>query len=316
MLIDKKITIGIPVLNEEKNIPILIKRLQPVLNYISARGFDFEIIINENNSSDKSKDLLLEWAQIEWRVQVNELSRTITFQESILELMKKSKGDAFVLLQSDLQDPPELIKTFIDHWITGERIIAGVIAKRTEGVMKRSIRKIFYWILKTVSDERIVIGLQDFYLLDKSVVAELKMLSPVGLFLRGHISSRFGDIQRVPYLRADREYEKSKFKFSSKYSLALDGLLLFGTRFIRFISIANFIAFCMGVLGSIVLLFTYSIGIRPSMQGWASLGLLMLTLISLLGFTAALILEYLVRIYRFQIFSKTNNQISDFESKK
>jgi polyisoprenyl-phosphate glycosyltransferase len=306
----KLITIGIPVLNEELNIPILMSRLNLVIEEIGRRGFSVEILVNNNASSDASGKLLDNWANSDPRVRINHLPITVPFQESILGLLKRSTGDAFVLLQSDLQDPPEVLIDFISGWKSEQKIVAGVIAKRREGVIQRIIRKVFYWLLRSFSDGKIIVGFQDFYLIDRSIVDELKQLSPEGLFLRGHISSRFGYVQQVPYKRANRESGKSKFGFPDKYALALDGLLLFGTRFIRTISTISFGVFCIGILGTIAIFISYLLGYRAAMHGWASLGAILLTLLALLGMTTGLILEYLIRIYRFQIFSGKKNQIN------
>jgi glycosyltransferase involved in cell wall biosynthesis len=304
----KLISIGIPVLNEELNIPTLIARLNPVIEEIGRREIAVEVLVNNNASSDISGTLLDNWAKSDSRVKVNHFPITVPFQESILRLLQQSQGDAFVLLQSDLQDPPEALIDFISHWKSEQKIVAGVITKRSEGIIQRSIRKIFYKLLKLFSDGKIIVGFQDFYLIDRSVVDQLKQLSPEGLFLRGHISTRFGHAQQVPYSRADRERGKSNFNFPAKYSLALDGLLLFGTRFIRTISTISFGVFCFGILGTIAVLLSYLFGFRAAMQGWASLGVILLTLLSLLGMTTGLILEYLIRIYRFQIFSSKSSK--------
>jgi len=299
----KLITIGIPVLNEELNIQALAERLNPVMQEISQLELDFEILINNNASSDGSGIILDNWANSDSRLTVNHFSHTVPFQESILRLLQQSKGDAFVLLQSDLQDPPEVLGQFVANWMSGEKIVAGVISKRSEGFLQRSIRKIFYRLLKTFSDGKIIVGFQDFYLVDRTIVNQLRQLSAEGLFLRGHISTRFGHIKQVPYVRADRARGSSNFNFPAKYSLAMDGLLLFGTRFVRTISTISFGLFCFGIIGAFVVLVSYLIGFRPAMHGWASLGVILLTLLALIGMTTGLILEYLIRIYRFQIFS-------------
>ena len=301
------ISIGIPVLNEELNIPNLIARLKPVIDEIGRRELTVEILVNNNASSDNSGKLLDNWAKSDSRVRINHFPILVPFQESILRLLQQSQGDAFILLQSDLQDPPETLIDFISNWKPNQKIVAGVITKRREGIFQRSIRKIFYRALKSFSDGKVIVGFQDFYLIDRSIVDQLKQLSPEGLFLRGHISTRFGHVQHVPYIRADRERGKSNFDFPAKYSLALDGLLLFGTRFIRTISTISFSVFCIGVIGTLAVLLSYLFGYRAAMHGWASLGVILLTLLSILGMTTGLILEYLIRIYRFQIFSSKSS---------
>jgi glycosyltransferase involved in cell wall biosynthesis len=299
----KLITIGIPVLNEEMNIEELIARLNPIIDQISRSNLDVEFIVNNNASNDSSASLLDSWSRSDPRVTVYHLSNTIPFQESILKLLQQSRGDAFILLQSDLQDPPEVILDFISKWEANAKSVAGVISKRNEGFFQRNIRKLFYIMLKSFSDEKMILGFQDFYLIDRVIIDELKNLSPEGLFLRGHISTRFGQIQKVPYERANRVRGESKFNFPTKYSLALDGLLLFGTRFIRTISTISFGMFCIGALGTLAVLVTYLFGYRGTMHGWASLVVILLTFMALFGMATGLILEYLIRIYRFQIFS-------------
>ena len=302
------ISIGIPVLNEGLNIPLLIKRLNPVIAEITQRGFSVEILVNNNASIDDSAVLLDNWAKSDSRLTINHFSITVPFQESILRLLQQSKGDAFILLQSDLQDPPEVLIQFIASWACGGKIVAGVITKRSEDFFQGAIRRIFYRLLKSFSDGKIIVGFQDFYLIDKTIVDDLKQLSAEGLFLRGHISTRFGHVQQVPYFRAGRERGKSNFNFPAKYSLAMDGLLLFGTRFVRTVSTISFGLFCFGIFGAVAVLISYLFGFRAAMSGWASLGVILLTLLALLGMTTGLILEYLIRIYRFQIFSNKSSE--------
>lgn len=301
------LSIGIPVLDEEANIPELRTRLESTLEKVYRMGLNVEILINNNNSQDQSRVVLDEWAKQDSRVKVNHFLKTVSFQESIILLMRQSKGDAFALLQSDLQDPPEILLDFIKGWNSGQKIVVGVITKRAESFFSNFSRKLFYGILVKFSDGKIVPGLQDFYLLDKEIVDHLKKLSPEGLFLRGHISTRFGKLLQIPYVRASRERGTSNFNFASKYSLALDGLLLFGTRFIRTISTISFLLFCVGVLGSLGIIASYLFGFRAPLYGWASLGVLLLTILSLIGIVTGLILEYLIRIYRFQVFNSSND---------
>jgi dolichol-phosphate mannosyltransferase len=212
--------------------------------------------------------------------------------------MKNSVGDVFIILQSDLQDPPELILDFVKKWEQSRCIVAGVIRKRTERFIPRSLRKVFYLLLQKFSDGEFIRGFQDFYLLPRDVYNELSSLSPEGLFLRGHITSRFSNLETINYVRADRERGSSNFDFPKKYTLALDGILLFGTRFIRLIALFSLGIFILGSVVSLGLLIGYILGYRSPTAGWTSLGLLLATLLSLFGMSTSLVLEYLIRIYR------------------
>lgn len=298
----KLVTIGIPVRNEELNIPHLITSISTVISILEAKGYKVEILANDNASSDKSLSMLQEWSERDKRVRVFYFQHGVSFQESILNLMRNARGDAFVIFQSDLQDPFELIEKFVDKWTLSKGTVIGVIKKRKEKFHTRIVRDIFYRVLKSSSDGKIVLGFQDFYLVPKNIYSELAKLSPEGLFLRGHISSRFSNISTIYYDRNDRIRGKTNFSFSQKYSLAFDGILLFGTRLIRGIAVTSMFIFVIGFLSIVSILVIYIVGIDNPVKGWGSLAIGISLLVSMFGIISSLILEYLIRIYRQIVF--------------
>jgi len=292
------LTIGIPVRNEEENIPELKLAVSDLIARLEVKGINVEIIINDNGSTDKSLEMLRIWESYEKRLKVNKLEPPLTFQASILKMMKTAEGDAFVIYQSDMQDPIDLIDGFVNQWQQGYSIVAGVIRDRKESFLKKNVRKLFYRTLKLFSDGNFIVGFQDFYLISKNVYKTLATLPNEGLFLRGHISSRFGEVFTLEYSRKNRLKGESNFKFPEKYGLALDGLLLFGTRFIRVLSTSSFLLFIISIILILVIGIGYLFGVRVPMRGWASIYVGILALLSLLGLAVGIILEYLIRIYR------------------
>jgi glycosyltransferase involved in cell wall biosynthesis len=298
----KSLTIGIPLKNEEGNIPKLIEVIEKLILDLEDEGVVADVIVNENCSSDGSLELLTAWAQKNPQIKIRQIDFPIPFQHSILEMMKDASGDAFVVFQSDLQDPSDLIVEFVRRWKLGSSIVAGVVIARNEIWFDRSLRRFFYSLLQKFSDGNIIPGFQDFYLVSKPVYKKLSKLPSSGAFIRGHISSRFGVIETVRYTRNPRIFGKSKFDFASKYGLAMDGILLFGTKFVRLISVLSFITFLLAGFGVLLLLALYLAGIRYSAHGWASLTSVLLVILSLFGLFSSLVLEYLIRIYRAFIF--------------
>jgi glycosyltransferase involved in cell wall biosynthesis len=292
------LTIGIPVRNEEENIPELKVSISDLIARLETKGINVEIIINDNGSTDRSLEMLRIWESNEKRLTVNKLEPPLTFQASILKMMKTAEGDAFVIYQSDMQDPIELIDNFVNQWQQGCSIVAGVIRDREESFLKKNVRKLFYRTLKLFSDGNFIVGFQDFYLISKNIYKTLATLPNEGLFLRGHISSRFGEVYTLEYRRKNRLKGKSNFKFPEKYGLALDGLLLFGTRFVRVLSTSSFLLFVISAFLILMIAIGYLFGIRVPMRGWASIYVGILALLSLLGLAIGIILEYLIRIYR------------------
>jgi dolichol-phosphate mannosyltransferase len=300
----KLLTIGLPVKNENENLAQLRSRLDGLLATLEPMELRFEIIVNDNMSTDGSTETLKAWSLSDERVKVKTLTSPLNFQETVQDLMKRSKGDAFVLLQTDLQDPPEAIEEFVKLWLSGSNVVAGVIEKRNENFIQNLTRRAFYNVLESVSDDSIIGGFQDFYLIDNEVVTELIRLPSEGLFLRGHISSRFGRPAEVKYQRRVRSGGESKFNFTQKYSLGISGLLLFGTKFVRRLSIFSFFVFLTSAIAIFLVLVLYVAGYRVPIQGWVSLGLMLLLIIAFLGMTVGLILEYLIRIYRILIIGR------------
>lgn len=298
------ISIGIPVRHEGKNIPQLIHRLENTISSISDTDLNFEIIVNNNCSDDNSLDLLLQWAAANSKVRIYDLDYSLSFQQSIQDLMTKAKGDCFILLQSDLQDPPEVISDFISQWKSGSRIVLAKAISRKEWFLDRWIRSFFYQLLTFAADGTFIRGFQDFYLIDKPAYHYLRKLPSEGLFLRGHITSKFPNFSVIEYSRNARSEGNSNFNFALKYQLALDGLLLFGTRFIRIISVSSFIAFILSVFSIITVVVLNLLGYRAPIAGWASIVVALLSIISLLGMATGIILEYQIRIYRVLVLTK------------
>ncbi len=301
----KLLTIGIPVRNEEDNISQLIIEVENLENKLSELGIKIEIVVNDNASTDSSLRLLKLWQSSKNNILINIFPYPIPFQSSVQELMKSATGDGFVILQSDLQDPPHLVLDFIKKASEGHEIVAGVIQKRNEGLISRGSRKIFYFLLKKSTDGFFIENFQDFYFISRNIYLQLLDIPKEGLFLRGHLSSRFGVIATIPYIRRKRSFGKSKFNFSDKYSFALDGLLLFGTRFVRNLSVLSFFSFLLSILLIFAILIAYAIGYKTP-TGWASLSVVLLSLLSMFGLAVGLILEYSIRIYRTLILSKNH----------
>ena len=167
------ISIAVPVFEEEKNLNELFNKIEKIEATILKDNIKLEIILGDNSSKDKSWQIIKNWSTKKNNSIAVRYSKNIGFQSSILQMMKIARGDAFIILQSDLQDPPELIYNFITEWRKGSKIVAGVIKRRKENWIDRLGRKIFYNFMHITSDGRVQRNIQDFYLLDKEVYKEI-----------------------------------------------------------------------------------------------------------------------------------------------
>ena len=294
-----KLSIGVPVKNELGNIESLSSQISELLDQKKYSNLEFEILVNENCSDDGSDSAIREWQKRDSRVVMFNLQEELEFQSSIQDLMRKSIGDGFCLIQSDLQDPVAVLEDMIDLWLDkSEYLIVGRIIKRKEKYFVNFARKMFYTLLDSASEDSYKDGIQDFYVLPKYVYTRIAALPRVNLFIRGFLVFNYSRIIYIEYERDRRKYGKSKFRFTKMYELALDGLLLYGRRFIRILSVSSFTIFVFTLIGSLILLSATLAGYDSGAKGWSSIILGILCIFSLLGLTFGIILEYLIRIYR------------------
>jgi len=259
----------------------------------------FEVIVNDNLSSDGGTPLLMDWAENEKKVKLFVLDTPLDFQATVHDLMCKATGEGFALFQSDLQDPIEVLEELIDNWlINPERIVAGKITSRRESVIENLARKFFYFLLDASSDKTYINGFQDFYVLPKFVYQQIVNLPNQNLFIRGFLNFSFSNVLYVDYKREPRKAGKSKFNFVRMYDLALDGLLLYGRNFVRSVSLLSFFLFSISSLGVFLLIILWLTGYNSGVQGWMSTALGISLTLSFLGLVVGIQLEYLIRIYR------------------
>ena len=295
----RSFSIGIPVKNEFENIPELKKQITDLLNLEKYSHLQFEVLINDNLSSDGGTPLLEDWAASDKDVKLFVLGTPLDFQATVRDLMCKATGEGFALFQSDMQDPVGVLEELLDTWLANpERIVAGKIIKRKESAIVNISRKIFYFLLDASSDKTYVNGFQDFYVLPRFVYSQIANLPSQNLFIRGFLNYTFSNVIYIEYARQPRKAGKSKFNFSSMYDLALDGLLLYGRNFIRLISLLSFFVFSISTIGSLLLIVLWLAGYDSGVRGWMSIAMGISLILSFLGLVVGILLEYLIRIYR------------------
>ena len=306
----KKVSLIIPVFNEEENIPFVIEAVLALKERLSRKGCLLEVIVTDNHSTDGSWSALREWAASNEEVTAFRLTRNYGFQASLVFGIRKASGDCVVILQSDLQDPPELIDEMVQLWLDGSRVVVARAVDRAEGIVMKSIRRAYYLLLQLTSDKPLMRGVQDFYLLDRSVYPDVTSGGYTHQFLRGHIVGLFGPDSVIDYDRAERKRGKTSFSLSSYYRIGMDGLLLHGSRLIRAGAMLSVFFAIMSIVALVLLVAFIAVGWRPAVAGWASVILLQLILFGVLGFVLAIVLEYLVRIYESAV-APVNPQVQD-----
>ncbi|MFT5914894.1 MAG: glycosyltransferase involved in cell wall biosynthesis, partial [Bacteroidia bacterium] len=177
------LSIVIPIYNEEENIPTLYARL------ISASPLweeEFEVIFVDDGSFDSSFEMLHALAQKDSRIKIIKLSRNFGHQPAISAGIQKAKGDAVIIMDGDLQDPPEELPRFLEKWREGYHVVYAIRTKRKENIFKRFAYSSFYRFLGIISEIEIPLDSGDFCVMDKKVVKALNHDLPEKIrFVRG-----------------------------------------------------------------------------------------------------------------------------------
>lgn len=308
----KLISIVTPVFNEEEAISHYYSRISKILDSLKDT-YDFEIIITDNCSTDNSFQILQKLAESDPRISVYKFSRNFGYQKSIWTGYSKCNGQAAIEFDVDLQDPPEMLSEMLSYWEKGYKIVYGIRKSRKEGKLLNFSRKIFYRLVRYMSEVDIPNDAGDFMLIDRDIINHLCQIKSQDPYLRGTIFS-LGYLRKgLEYDRRERELGSSKFPLKKLIKLAVDGIVntsIFPLRIA--IVIGLFSGFCA------VLLATYFV-IDKLMgdnipRGITAILVLLLTAIAVNSILIGVIGEYIGRIYK-QISSGQNVTIIEKEIK-
>lgn len=291
----KRVTFAIPVLNEAANIQRLYDRLTAVADDLGDR-YEFEFFFTDNCSSDDTWQLLSALAASDPRVRGLRFSRNYGFQASILANYMACTGDAIIQLDADLQDPPELARSFIEHWEQGYQVVYGIRRSRKETALMNTARRIGYGVINRLSDHEIPKHVGDFRLIDRSVVKLLEHFNDYSPYLRGAIASLGLRQIGIQYDRERREFGESKFSIGALVDLGLDGLFNYSKVPIRVAAICGAAAVVFSVVWTVVVILTRLF--QPDLpSGLASTQILVLFSLGLNSLFLGIIGEYVLRIY-------------------
>jgi dolichol-phosphate mannosyltransferase len=287
------LSVVLPVYNEQENLPLLYERLTSVL---TATGLDYEIIFVDDGSKDKSVAYLHATAANDSRLVIVELARNFGHQVAISAGLEHTRGRGVIVMDSDLQDPPEALPQFIEKWQQGYEVVYAIRAKRKENVLKRGAYSLFYRLLQKVSHIEIPLDSGDFCIMDRRVVDELHRMPERNRFVRG-IRSWVGFRQiGLEYERHARHAGKPKYTLNRLIHLALDGIISFSYLPLKMITMMGFgISFLSIVIALFYTIKALTVGLYP--PGFATTIVSIFLLAGIQLITVGVIGEYVGRIF-------------------
>lgn len=288
------LSVVVPMYFEELVVDACYKKLTEVLE---ANSYNYELLFINDGSTDKTPVLLKALAERDSRVKVINFSRNFGHQTAVTCGIDMAKGDAIVIIDADLQDPPEVIKSMVDLWKQGYDVVYGKRAKRNgETLFKLTTAKYFYKFLQYMSEIKIPRDTGDFRLIDRSVAEVFKSMPERNRFIRGMISWIGFNQTYVEYERDERFAGETKYPLKKMLKFASDGIISFSSKPLKLISSLGVFTVIFSLLIIIYSLLSKLIG-KNVVSGWTSL-MLAITFFGGVQMIAMGILgEYVARIY-------------------
>jgi polyisoprenyl-phosphate glycosyltransferase len=289
------LSVVVPCMNEEE---IIRETAQQLVSVLEAGGLRFELIFVDDGSKDRTPELLREMQESDTRIRVIQLSRNFGHQMAITAGLEHASGDAIVIIDADLQDPPEVILDFLAKWRDGYDVVYGVRTEREgETAFKLWTAKFFYRFINKLSDTPIPLDTGDFRLMDRRVVDALLSMPERDRYVRGMVSWLGFSQTAAPYRRAPRVAGVTKFSLFKMLRFAFDGIFSFSILPLRLATWTGVAASALAVFGIIAVLLERFLGVEGMVKGWSSTIIAELFIGGVQLICMGIIGEYVGRIY-------------------
>lgn len=289
------LSIIVPMYNEEEGIETFFSVMQ---NVLAGIDMEYEIICVDDGSKDNTLAMLRQKHIENNRIKVIALSRNFGKEAAMTAAINYCSGDAIIPIDSDLQDPPEIIGEMIKQWRSGFDVVYAMrVSRESDTAMKRNSAGWFYKLFNRVSDVKIPENVGDFRLMDKKVIVAIRHLPEKDRFMKGLFCWPGFKSTTVEFVRQSREQGTTKFNYWKLWNFALSGITSFSTIPIRMgVYLGLFVSALSFIYGAFTILKALFGG--PDVPGYASLMTIMLFVGGIQLFFMGLMGEYIGRIYK------------------
>jgi glycosyltransferase involved in cell wall biosynthesis len=293
---NKKLTILVPLFNEEESLPLMYNRVISIMHGLIDK-YDYEMLLINDGSTDNSLEIIKSMREKNNQVSYISLSRNYGKEIAMMAGLDKAEGDALVILDADLQDPPELIPEMLKYFEAGfDDVYAKRKTRKGESWLKRKTSTLFYKLLKKISSVPIQEDTGDFRLLSRRAVEALKKYKECNRYTKGYFSLIGFRKKEILFDRPCRVEGKTKWNYFKLFQLAEEGITSFTTAPLKIsMVIGVFIAFVSAIYILVIIGKTLIFG--DTVKGYPSLVCIILFLSAIQLISIGIIGEYLGRIF-------------------
>jgi len=288
------LSVVVPVYNEEESLPQLLAALRKVLELI---GSEYEIVFVNDGSCDGTARLLREEARRDRCVKVLHFSRNFGHQAALTAGLDFAAGDAVVVMDADLQHPPDLLPEMLRLYREGFDVVSAQRRSRTsDGPVKRATSAAFYWLMRKAVDRRLPAQVPDFRLFSREAVQAIRGLREQHRFLRGLVAWLGLREAIVPFDQTPRAAGRSKYRLAGMLRFAWTAVSSFSALPLRLSLFAGLLATLAGAAYFIYILYATFVT-KATVPGWSSLACLQIVFSGLMLIAIGLVGEYVARLY-------------------
>ena len=293
----KKISVVIPMYCEEEVADICYKRVVNNLKKLSDK-YSYEIIFINDGSKDSTLKILKKIASNDDNVKIISFSRNFGHQAAVTAGIRNVTGDAVIIMDADLQDPPELFEGMIEKWEEGYEVVYGKRKTREgESIFKLLTARMFYNTLNKLSEIEIPKDTGDFRLVDRKVIDVIASLPEHNKFLRGLFSWVGFNQYAYEYNRVNRVAGKTKYPFKKMFKLATDGILSFSAKPLKVVGAIGFFSVIVSIAILVYSIVSFVFKLNSLTPGWTSIMCTMTFIGGIILISLGMIGEYIARIY-------------------
>lgn len=284
----------VPMHNEEPSMDAFFDAVTPILTELNP---NYEIIAVDDGSTDQTLAMLKAYREKDPRIKIISLSRNFGKEAAMTAGLFKAIGDAVIPIDADLQDPPELIKRFVEEWHNGYKVVIATRNKRDESFFKRKTAEAFYKVLGSMTKIHIPANTGDYRLMDRQVVEAVKQLPERTRFMKGIFAWAGFPTACIHFDRPNRVQGTTNWNFPKLWSFALDGIFSFTNLPLKIWTyIGLLVSSCAFLYGAYIIIKTLMFGVDQ--PGYASLVTIILFLSGIQLISLGVIGEYIARIYK------------------